>query len=277
MIRKKPDEATAGKSPPADAAEDMVIASLGTMTRGSEAMFARRRRILNEARRMLGEEGSDLSMRELARRSAVSLRTLYNAFGSKESLIAAAIRQYFDKFLRAISDGRDTSEFDWALSAMIAINLRNRQIRPYLNALVGLYFSTAVDPAIRDELRQIAAGFMRPWFDLARARKQLRIGVDIDRAIGNIANLQYALNQEWLLGDIQDDGFVPAILEAVLSYLDGATRGVAQAAIDRLLVDLRVGRLAPLIAGEEERLRLLFDKPGDYWPADGDRPTESAN
>src|SRR3546814_18334025 len=75
------------------AADDVVIASMGTMTRGSAAMFARRRRILHEARRMMSEGGIDgLGMRELAERSGVSLRTLYTAFGSMEELIAAALR-----------------------------------------------------------------------------------------------------------------------------------------------------------------------------------------
>src|SRR3546814_17721882 len=90
-------------------------------------------------------------MRELAERSGVSLHTLYNAFGSKEALIAAAIRQYYDKFLRVLSEGRDPYDFDWVLSGIVATNLRNQQIRDYLSALVGLYFSPSADQAIHVE------------------------------------------------------------------------------------------------------------------------------
>lgn len=253
------------------AADDVVIASMGTMTRGSAAMFARRRRILHETRRLMVDGSADgWGMRDLAERSGVSLRTLYNAFGSKEALIAAAVRQYYDKFLRALSDGRDLYDFDWVLGGVVATNLRNQQIREYLSAVVGLYFSPSADLAIRVELRRIAAGFMTPWLELAQARRQLRRGTDISRTIGDIANLQYAINQEWLSGGIADDAFVPVILEAVLTYLAGMTRGAAHERIDALLTDLQGSGtvIAQLMATENARIRSIFEKSGDFWSID---------
>ena len=261
------------KNAMSDSAEDdVLIASLGGMTRGSPAMFARRRRILHETRRMMVEGGVDqMGMRELAERSGVSLRTLYNAFGSKEALIAAAVRQYYDKFLRALSEGRDPYDFDWVLTGIVATNLRNQQIRDYLSGVVGLYFSLSADEAIRVELQRIGAGFMVPWLELLQARRQLRRGTDITRSISHIASLQYAINQEWLAGCIPDDAFVPAILDGVLTHLAGLVRGSALERIDVLLVDLNGPgvQTAALIEAESARMNTILQNAGSLWPDDG--------
>lgn len=258
-----------GQSDQDGMAEDVLIASMGAMTRASPAMFARRRRILHEARRMMVEGGADgLAMRELARRSDVSLRTLYNAFGSKEAVIATAVRQYYDKFLHALSEGRDPYRFDWVLTGIVATNLRNQQIRDYLSSVVSLYFSASADQAVRIELRRIAAGFMVPWLELAQARRQLRRGTDITRAVGHVASLQYAINQDWLAGRIADDMLVPTVIEAVLTYLAGFVKGAALEPVDSLLVDLNGPGVETraLIAAESVRMNGIIEGSG-FWPA----------
>lgn len=259
------DEADGGST-----TDDVLIASMGAMTRASPAMFARRRRILHEARRMMVESGADgMTMRELASRSDVSLRTLYNAFGNKEAVIVTAIRQYYDKFLRILSDGRDPYDFNWVLTGIIATNLRNQQIRDYLSSVVGLYFSMSAHEAIRLELRRAAAGFLVPWLELAQARRQLRRGTDITRTVSHIASLQYAINQDWLAGRMTDDMFVPTVLEAVLTHLAGCVRGVALDPIEALLADLNGSgtHAGELIAEERYRLKVIL-AGNDFWPAD---------
>lgn len=255
--------------------DQSVIAAFSGMQRASPAMLARRRRILHEARRMMAEGGAQaMGMRDLAEQSGVSLRTLYNAFGSKEALIAAAVRQYYDKFLHALADGRDPYSLDWVLGGIVATNLRNQQIRDYLAALVSLYFSSSGDPAIRVELRRTAAGFMMPWLEVTQARREIRAGADIVRAAGHVATLQYAINQEWLAGSIADDALVPAVLEAVLTYLAGLVRGAALRAVELELADLSQGgqRLARLIAAERQRIAAIIAAPDDRWPVDAAQP-----
>lgn len=253
--------------PPSNADDDRVIASMSAMTRGSPAMFARRRRILREARRMMIEDGADaMGMRELATRSEVSLRTLYNAFGSKEALIVAAVRQYYDKFLHALSQARTTYDFDWVLSTLVATNLRNQQLRDYLSALISMYFSVTADQTIRIELRRAAAGFIGPWLELVQARRQLRRGTDITRSISHIASLQYALNQEWLTGELSDEELVPCVLQAVLTYLAGIVCGAALERIDEILNDINgpMTLTKALIAREGQRMNAILDGSGNW-------------
>ena len=72
--------------------------ALSNMVNSSEAMFDRRRRILRVARKMIGSDGlENFNMRDLGKKADVSTRTIYNAFGSKETVIALAIYTFFEK------------------------------------------------------------------------------------------------------------------------------------------------------------------------------------
>lgn len=251
--------------------------SFGAMTRGSPAMIARRRRILSEARRMIATGGIEgLAMRELALRADVSLRTLYNAFGSKEQLVVAAIRQYFDRFLRAVCDDRDPYDLNAIIETVVAINLRNQQIRPYLTALVGIYFAPGVESVVKVELRRTATGFMLPWLDLMQTSGQLAPGTDIQRLTANLANIQYAINQEWLAGMLGNEAFVPAILEGVLTYLAGCLQNGAAASVQVLLRDVRGERALTrkLIDETYRRLTELFAGASALWVSDDASATE---
>lgn len=68
-------------------------AANGPIGRRQANVAARRQRILESARVLLQESGSDgLSMRRLARRAGLSVTTLYNLLGSREQILQALIR-----------------------------------------------------------------------------------------------------------------------------------------------------------------------------------------
>jgi len=51
--------------------------------------------ILDETRKLITDKGIDaLCMDQICRKSGVSKRTLYNAFGTREYMIAKSIREY---------------------------------------------------------------------------------------------------------------------------------------------------------------------------------------
>lgn len=72
---------------------EMVVVK-GEAERLSPRAIERRARILDTASRLLGEYGYDgVSMRTIAAQSGVVEKTLYNIYGTKDRLIAAAARQ----------------------------------------------------------------------------------------------------------------------------------------------------------------------------------------
>jgi AcrR family transcriptional regulator len=69
----------------------------------SQQSHERGERILEATRELLAERGdSAVTVRELARRGGVSIPTLYNRFGGKDELIAAAVRSRFSGVLRSV-------------------------------------------------------------------------------------------------------------------------------------------------------------------------------
>ena len=74
-------------------------------------------RILAAARAAIAEEGTDASLRDVARRSGVGIGTLYRHFPTREALIEALLRQSFDA-LRAT--GQDLLTTDQPEAALVA-------------------------------------------------------------------------------------------------------------------------------------------------------------
>ncbi len=212
--------------------DDDALFALGTMTHSSPAMFERRRRILREARRMIGTgRMDDFNIRELCRRAEVSSRTVYNAFGGKEAVIALAIKDYFEAFHQSMTFVASEDSFEGALERAMAATLRNLQIPNYLHAVTALYFSPTLDPQIRNVLLDIGRRQWFAWLRQVRSRRQLERGVDPEQLAIDLSNLQFAKVHQWGLGEVADDRLVDVTASSVLTHVAGATRGEARVAV----------------------------------------------
>lgn len=206
----------------------LELLALSNMVNSSEAMFDRRRRILREARKMISKEGIDaFNMRDLGKRANVSTRTIYNAFGSKETVIALSIHAYFEKFMAHIRFDGDALSFDGALARQVTSTLRDVDIPHYMKAVTFLYFSPTVHPDIRTVLLDLATRPWTAWLGGLQAMHQLERHVDMDDLLVDLSNLQYSRLQEWCTGALDDDSFVRKTLSGVLLLLAGATCGKA--------------------------------------------------
>lgn len=214
------------------AMDDHALFALGTMTNSSPAMFERRRRILREARRMIGRGRiDDFNIRELCRRADVSSRTIYNAFGGKETVIALAINDYFESFHDAMMFAAPADTFEGALERQVATTLRNLQIPTYLHAVTALYFSPTLDLQISKVLRAIGQRPWLPWLQSLRCKRQIERGVDSVDAATDLSDIQFAKVHQWGVGEIADDHLLGATMRSVLTYASGAVRGEARARV----------------------------------------------
>lgn len=212
--------------------DDIDIYALGNMTNSSSAMFERRRRILDEARKMIGRDGLEgFSIRELCKRADVASRTLYNAFESKENVIALSIASYFESFERILQFDRQTPSFENALAHQITTTLRNQQIPSYLHAVSALYFSPSLPPRIRAVLLEIGGRAWKPWIDTLVLQRQLHKGVESGTLLIDLSNLLFAKVHEWGLGYLDDEAFQSRSVESVLIHLAGAMKGAAHASV----------------------------------------------
>ena len=77
----------------------------------TEQKLERRERILASARELIAERGYEgLTMRDLAAHCRVSVPTLYNQFGSKDSLLAAAVETHCSGLLATSRDEQEWQE-----------------------------------------------------------------------------------------------------------------------------------------------------------------------
>lgn len=179
-----------------------------------------------------------LSMDEVSRRAGVAKRTLYNAFQSKERLIAAAIQQYFDDYASRITYSTEEATLERMLERLVVVARRNLAIRNYTRALMDVYFSHEVDPDIRGAIHRIAAEAQDPLLHALARKRQLQSWVDVDMLSNNIVRLRYAIAHAWAEGLISDEDFLRELARGFFTYLAGACRSATRKQIDALIQEL---------------------------------------
>jgi AcrR family transcriptional regulator len=210
----------------------------------SQLMHDRRRRILDAARTMIAEKGlDDFSMRELGKRADVALRTLYNAFQSKDHLIAVAVKEYYEDFVRRSAYQYDASTIEGTIERLLLVHRRNMRIKNYTRTVMSVYFSPGTDPELWQTIHRISADNHRLWLARLAERRQLQPWVDVGSAADRMANLEYATINEWCQDRVSDAEFVHQLIGGVLTFAAGLTRGIAYKAIVASLVVLSTADL----------------------------------
>jgi len=213
----------------------------------SPMILARRRRLLKEARHMIAEDGlNGFSIRKLCQRAGVAQRTLYNAFQNKDRLIAIAIREAFDEFQAYVRTGTDPGSLVGLLSRTIAINRRNFRVRNYTKAVCAIYFAPTTPKDVWLTLQEMSLRGNNEW--LERRKDDLNPWIDLDHFTHSMANVQYSTINDWCLGRLSDDEYLPRLAESMLLLIIGAVRGeLADEAAHYLEVIRRTGNVDAVV------------------------------
>lgn len=192
----------------------------------SPLIIERRRRLLRETRHMIAEEGLEgFSVRKLCTRAGVAQRTLYNAFHNKDRLIALAIREAYDEFHRYVRYKTDKNALAGVLDRLISVNRRNFRVRNYTRAVVSIYFSPTTPRDIWQTLQDMSLIRMREWLTFVRESGQMEPWVNIEHLSDLIANMQYAVINDWCNERIPDDEYLVRLVEGMLLLVIGSMRG----------------------------------------------------
>jgi len=201
----------------------------------SDNIFERRRRVLREARRMISEAGLEgFSVRELCARAGIAQKTLYNAFGGKDNVIALAIRQYMADFIERTSYHHEGMTLEGRLERLVKVHSRNIQVGPYTRAIMSVYNSPA-DRTIRQVIRDMSEAGLRPYVESLAAAGALGPGVSPPALVALLSTVVYAILSDWCLGEVRDEDLVNLICEAFLVVICGHTVGEAEAEARRWL------------------------------------------
>ncbi|RVT94754.1 TetR/AcrR family transcriptional regulator [Sphingomonas crocodyli] len=206
------------------------------LTYASPAILERRRRILDETRALIEEQGiENLSMNELCKRADVAKRTLYNAFQTRERLIAAAIQEYFLEYLGKIPYKSEVGTLQHNIERIVAVGRRNRKIRNYIRAIMAVYFSPDVNVDIWNAMHSVAVESNLGWIRNLQRRRQLQPWIDADALANDIVRYEYATVHDWARGLMPDEDLLPRLVNSYLTFMLGATRGAARTEIEAML------------------------------------------
>jgi AcrR family transcriptional regulator len=216
-------------------------ASERPQTYASPAILERRQRILEETRKTIARQGiNGLSMNEIGQRAGVAKRTLYNAFQTRERMIATAIQEYFDEYLGHVGFSYPQGTMLHSVERLVTVVQRNRRIRNYIRAIMALYFSSDIDEDIWTAMHTIASGHNRAWVASLRSRRQLQPWIDPAKLVDDLIRLEYATINNWAQGHIPDDEIVVRLVQCYLTLMLGAVRGTTRREIEALLHDIDV-------------------------------------
>lgn len=203
----------------------------------SPAIHERRRRILDETRKMIAERGlADFSMDEIGQRAGVAKRTLYNAFQTKERMIAIAIHEYFQSYLAHIPFGAPIGSVRRNVERLIFMIQRDLQIRNYVSAIVSIYFSADADSDIWKTMHSMSVEPNLQWILPLKAKRQLQPWVDAERLADDLVRVAYATLNDWCRKRIDDEHILFHFVCACLTVAAGATRGAARKEIEEILL-----------------------------------------
>lgn len=202
----------------------------------SPAIQARRSRILEETRKVIAEQGIDaLSMNDIGKRAGVAKRTLYNAFQTRERMIACAIQDYFDEHMRQMHFASPPATLRYNIERLARTMPRDRTIRNYILAIMAVYFSQDTEGDIWSAIHDMSRQPNLDWLNALHAKRQLQPWIEAERLAGDIVRIEYATISAWAQGHIPDDEALPRLLQAYLTYMAGATKGDARREIEELL------------------------------------------
>lgn len=209
------------------------------LTYSSPAILARRRRILEETRALIEQEGiGNFSMSELCKRADVAKRTLYNAFQTRERLVAAAIQEYFLEYLSQLTFKHKPGTLQRNIERIVAVGRRNRKIRNYIRAIMTVYFSPDVNIEIWQAMNSVAVESNLEYIQNLKRRRQLQPWIDPDALAHDIVRFEYATIHDWARGLLPDDALLPRLVTGYLTLMLGATRGSARADIETELKNM---------------------------------------
>ena len=200
-----------------------------------EQLNARRARILQAARQMIADHGYDgVTMRHLAERCGVSVPTLYNQFGGKDQLLAAAINDYFrtehDPAVRDSSSGlpRILALLEQNAQRLLADAAYHRNL---MGAFGSLESTAGVQQAIAERFVQIFAEELA----YMQRRRQLQDWASPAQLAAQMTSACIGSSIQWGSGSVSNDDLTAHMRYAAGLVMLGLCKGNARTQLEQII------------------------------------------
>lgn len=224
----------------------------------SASMHVRRQRMLEEARKIITEQGIEgFSVRELCIRAGVAQRTLYNAFHSRERLIAIAIREAYDEVVSRITYKTSPTTLAGIIDRILVVNTSNTRAKNknYIRAVAALYFSPQAQHDIWGTLQEMAFVNLRRWLATVEAEGLFEPWVNVGELAQTMVNHEYATIHDWALDRMTNEQYLRRIVLGILQLTYSSTRDPLRSEAGEMMRQIgQTGRL-PVFPAPTLRLR----------------------
>ncbi len=202
----------------------------------------RRARIISTTRELIGELGIEgISMRNLAQRCDVAVATLYNQFGSRDAIIAEALRTDFEGRYQPLSQRTSTLDPASKVRERIGDAVRGMQgpLRDYTRSVMFFYFHHKPDSVLRAAIHDFVVSDFSAIAEDIRQRGDLQPWVRIDTFSDDLITQLYALVMKWSQGHISDRRLRARLTQAAATNFIGISRGKTRELFEQLAAGLR--------------------------------------
>ena len=150
-------------------------------------------------------DGDEFTLIDLSRRSGVALRTLYNAFGDKDGVIAQAVAaHYFSLFVDIDVEKKHSCTLAEAIEMVGRVGKEICRVPGFSTTGARMYFSPKTNLKIVESLRQMPIFIVKAWSRSEEAdRKRIKL-FGRDELERSFANMQWGLVNDWAAGRIDD-------------------------------------------------------------------------
>lgn len=199
----------------------------------------RQQRILDCARQAISDVGYEaLTMKDLAEASQVSIKTLYNLFGSKDELLLAAVVDLLADLaglpdVQAAAPGiaRLRANLDAASAQVVASPA-------YADTMARALFQASKDHRLVDVLLNNTREVIYKQLTKAREQDELLPGIDLAAAATTLAGHQWSVVLMWSKGLLATEEFEAAARRSQLLSLIPLCQGEQRDQLEQRLVAL---------------------------------------
>lgn len=197
----------------------------GRTNYSSKVMEDRRRRVLEVTRKLISQNGHQgFSMANISKLAEVSEATLYNIYGTKDRMVAAAIKEGFDALFIEFTQDTNPSIEKMISRVELAVDANLRHPK-YSKAVVASFFSMDDNNPFRSSLIEIPSVFFERVLVRIRDQGELSLKVRPSVLARELALHQYAVLHSWTVGATPSEQLGIRLKFATMLLLSGQVSG----------------------------------------------------
>jgi len=207
----------------------------------SEQLAARRAAILEAVRSMIVERGYEsVTVRELAAICKVSVPTLYNQFGGKDQLMAAAIEGYFQSSQQ--TDALRSSEPGFPRLIMVMDQSASVLLHQpeYHRRLLAAFASLASTQQVQDLIARALIEVLANELEVMKAKRQLLGWVATTTLAEQMMAACIGVSVRWGAGTLANEKLASHMRYAMGLVVLGVAKGVTQTKLQALVHDAQL-------------------------------------